>query len=350
MATSAADPERLIDQLDAATTLPACTVLSGDETLLVNEVADAVRRAGKRLGCTEFNHLVLDARGDWSGLLGTCQNSSLFGDLRFVDLSLPTGKPGKTGADTLQKLLALASGGHLPDVRVLIRLPQLDRATRQSKWGQALKKGSHWIDLPSIQRPQLPAWIQRRLARQHQHADSDTLAWLTDKVEGNLLAAHQEIQKLALLYPEGALSLDQVQAAVLNVARYNPYDLRDAMMAGQAARALTILQGLRAEGEAQLLVLWAIGEEIRTLARLADTPPPDRGAALRAMRIFGAREQRAHQALQRVPAHHWSLALRHAHDIDCLIKGIPVDGRLTDPWAELARLIMRVACAGTRPS
>lgn len=346
MATRTPDADQLIQQFASGRELPSCAVLSGDEILLVTEVADAWRAAGTRQGCGERSHLVMDARSDWSQALATARNTSLFGDLRMLEISLPTGKPGKTGSDALQTLAAMAGDGSLPDVRILIRLPLLDKATQQGKWVQALKQHAVWLDVPTVQRAALPDWIAGRLARQQHTADAGTLAWLTDKVEGNLLAAHQEIQKLALLHPAGPLSLDQVQAAVLNVARYNLYDLRDAMLAGQADRALTVLEGLRAEGEALLLVLWAVGEEIRVLARLAAGADQGLDAALRAQRIFGTRERLMRQALRRIPASVWPAAVRHAHEIDCLIKGIPVDGRLQDPWDELARLVLRIAVAG----
>ncbi|MBV2182782.1 MAG: DNA polymerase III subunit delta [Castellaniella sp.] len=348
MATRAPDADQLIAQLASGHALSPCTVLSGDEILLVTEVADAYRAAAIRQGCGERTHLVMDARSDWSTALATARNTSLFGDLRMLEISLPTGKPGKSGSDALQALASMAGDGSLPDVRILIRLPLLDKATQQGKWVLALRNNATWLDVPTVQRATLPGWIAGRLGRQQHTADAETLAWLTDKVEGNLLAAHQEIQKLALLYPAGPLSLDQVQAAVLNVARYNLYDLRDAMLAGQADRALTVLSGLRGEGEALLLVLWAVGEEIRILARLSAGTDHGLDAALRAQRIFGTRERLIRQALHRVPASAWPAAVRHAHEIDCLIKGIPVDGRLRDPWDELARLVLRVAVVGTR--
>ncbi|WP_322997062.1 DNA polymerase III subunit delta [Castellaniella sp.] len=346
MNSRAPDAQQLIDGLATGQALASCMVLSGDEILLVTEVADAYRAAAVRQGCSERTHLVMDARSDWSQALASARNTSLFGDLRLLEISLPTGKPGKTGSDALQQLAALCSQDQMPDLKVLIRLPALDRATQQGKWVQALKKQALWQDIPSIQRTALPDWIATRLARQQQDTSPETLAWLSDKVEGNLLAAHQEILKLALLHPAGHLTLEQVQAAVLNVARYNLYDLRDAMLAGQADRALTVLNGLRAEGEALVLVLWAVGEEIRIINRISADPNPD--AAMRSQRVFGPRERLIRQALQRVPARTWPLALRHAHEIDSLIKGIPVVGQLTDPWDELARLTLRIATAGVR--
>lgn len=339
------DFDRMLVALAQADNLPACCVVTGDEILLQTEAVDALRACAVRLGCSERSHWVMDARGDWSPVLAAARNTSLFGDLRLVEISLPTGKPGKTGADALQQLARMTQDGGLPDVRILIQLPALDRATQQSKWAQALRRQTHWIEVPSITRAALPDWIASRLQRQQQTADEETLGWLADKVEGNLLAAHQEIQKLALIYPTGALTLDQVQSAVLNVARYNLYDLRDAMLLGQADRALTVLEGLRAEGEALLLVLWVVGEEIRLLARIAQAPGTRQDAAFRASRMFGLREKLGRQALRRIPTAIWPRAVRHVHEIDRMIKGVPVEGRLADPWDELARLVMRMATA-----
>ncbi|MGB3835248.1 DNA polymerase III subunit delta [Castellaniella sp.] len=349
MSRQASDARQLIEQFQNGRELPACAVLSGDEILLVTEIADACKAAAIQQGCSERTHLVMDARSDWSVALATARNTSLFGDLRMLEISLPTGKPGKVGADALQSLATMAAEGQLPDVRILIRLPALDWASQKAKWVQTLKKQVLWIDVPSITRAALPGWISERLARQDQSANTDALAWLSDQVEGNLLAAHQEIQKLALLHPAGALTLADIQAAVLNVARYNPFDLRDAMLAGQSDRALAILDGLHAEGEALPLVLWSVGEEIRLLARLAQEPNPEN--AFRAQRIFGPRERLFKQALQRVPSKAWPAALRHTHEVDCLIKGIPVAGRLSNPWDELARLVLRIASTpGRRPA
>ncbi|MBV6271457.1 DNA polymerase III subunit delta [Alcaligenaceae bacterium CGII-47] len=344
------EPDRLIEQIAQTSTLASCYVISGDEILLATETGDALRAAAIRAGCTERSRFVMDARSDWSSVLAATQNTSLFGDLRLMELSLPTGKPGKTGSDTLQKLANMITQGHLPDMCIIMHLPYLDRATRQSKWAQALLQAATWVDVPTISRAALPAWIGKRLARQDQNMAPDILEWVADKVEGNLLAAFQEIQKLSLLYPAGSISLAQAQSAVLNVARYNLFDLRDAMLQGHADKALTVLDGLRAEGEALLLVLWAVGEEIRLLARLAELQ--GLGARLedelRRQRMFGQRERLARQALSRIPANAWPAAVRHVQDIDSLIKGIPVAGRLANPWDELARLVMRIATAGQR--
>ena len=311
----------------------------------MTEAIDALRAAAARAGYTERISLALDARSDWSAVTAATQNVSLFGDRRLIELKIPSGKPGKTGSNVLIKLAGLILEGVLTDVLILISLPRLDRATRGSKWAMSLDRAGTSVDVPTIERAALPGWIAQRLTRQRQQLDPDSLQWMADKVEGNLLAAFQEIQKLALLYPEGTIRAADVERAVLNVARYNVFDLRDAMLAGDAARALAILTGLRAEGEALPLVLWAVGEEIRIMARVAwaQALGRDLSGELRAQRVFGVREQLMRQTLARLPARSWPDAVRHSHEVDRLIKGLPTPGRLDDPWEELARLILRIA-------
>lgn len=322
--------------------LQVCTVLTGDEILLISEAADRIKQLATELGCNERSHLVMDARSDWTSLLAESQNVSLFGDLKLLEISLPTGKPGKAGAAALEKLVTLLADGKISDLYILIRLPALDRTTKQSKWVKLLQKHSDWQEIPSINRHALPQWIKQRLALQQQQADDNTVSWLSDKVEGNLLAAHQEILKLGLIFPNGLLSLEQVQSAVLNVARYNPYDLRDAMLQGETKRALSILTGLRAEGEALTLVLWAIGEEIRILNRLA-WAGHNYDSTARKLRVFGLREKILRNALNHSTRGFWITALRQAHEIDRLIKGVPSKNSLNNAWDEMARLIIRVS-------
>ena len=336
---------RLEQSQKAGHSLDGLYIVSGDEPLLVIEALDGLRALAGKAGYIERTSLVLDARSDWSTVLGATQNISLFGDRRLIELKIPGGKPGKSGADTLTGLAQLSAGGGLPDTMVTISLPRLDRATRSSKWATALLQAGQFIEIASIGRQQLPQWIQQRMTRQGQRLEPESLEWMSDKVEGNLLAAHQEILKLGLLYPEGPIDADEVRQAVLNVARYDVFQLRDAMLSGQADRALRILAGLRAEGEGLPLVLWAVGDEIRLLARLAaiQAEGRDLGGAMRQQRVFGPREQLLRQALRRLPASLWPAAVQHAHDVDRLIKGLAAPGRLSDPWEELARLVLRVA-------
>lgn len=345
------DADRLNDHLQrAGQRLAPLYTVSGDEPLLVIEATDALRSAARMAGYTERTSLVMDARSDWSAVFAATQSISLFGDKRILEIKLPTGKPGKIGGDTLQKLATQASTQTDADTLIIVALPRLDKATRDTKWAQSLAQHGVMVDIASIDRARLPGWISIRLARQQQHTDSATLQWIADKVEGNLLAAHQEIQKLGLLYPEGKLSAEDIERAVLNVARYDVFGLRDAMLAGDAQRTVRLLDGLRAEGEALPLVLWAVGDEIRLLARVAQARASgqDTETLMQRLRIFGAHKKLALQTLSRVPTNAWPAAVQHAHDVDRLIKGLPVPGRLSNPWEEMMRLALRVAAANHR--
>lgn len=326
--------------------LQSCYSISGDEILLHIEACDAVRAAATQQGFTERHRFVMDGRSDWTEVFEVSQALSLFGDKRLIDISLPTGKPGRQGAEALLQILDLYSGPATDNI-FLLQLPRLDRNTRSSKWAKALEAQSQWLEVPTIHKNQLPTWLQQRAQQNQQRFEDEALQWLSLQVEGNLLAAHQELQKMALLYPNGALNLKQVQAAVLNVARYNVFDLREAMLMGDAKRALTILHGLRGEGEALPLVLWAIGDEIRLLASLSALQQSGGNVqqALRTHRVFGPREQQLMRCLQRIPPQAWPAAVRHAHEVDQLIKGLSVPGSLDNPWEEAARLCLRVALA-----
>jgi len=343
------DTDRLAEQLRQGTPLAALYTVIGDEPLLVTESMDALRAAARAAGHTERTTLVMDARADWSQARAASQTVSLFGDRQLLEIKLPSGKPGKAGANALIAL-AECSAARAGDTLTVISLPKLDKASRESPWMQALARYGVVVDVPTLERTRLPAWIGERLGRQRQRTDAHTLQWIADKVEGNLLAAHQEIQKLGLLYPEGELAAADVERAVLNVARYDVFDLRDAMLSGDALRVLRILDGLRAEGEALPLVLWAVGEEIRVLACLAEVRAngQDLGATLRRMRVFGTRERLVRQALDRVAARAWPAAVQHAHEVDRLIKGLSVSGRLDNAWAEMTRLALRVAAGARR--
>lgn len=324
-------------------------VICGDEVLLHVEACDAIRAAAQQQDFEERHRFVMDGRSDWSEVFEVSQALSLFGTKRLIDISIPGGKPGRNGAAAITTLSAQIKDKQLPDTVFLIQLPFLDRATRNSKWAKDLLAAvqKQWLDVPTITRAQLAPWLQQRAQQQQQQLSTEAMHWLADQVEGNLLAAHQELQKMGLIYAAGELSLTAVQAAVLNVARYNVFDLRDAMLSGNAKRALTILHGLRGEGEALPLVLWAVGDEIRVLAALSAVQQSGGNLqqALREQRVFGAREKLLLHCLQRLPASTWPPAVRHAHEVDRIIKGLPTTGTLPDAWEETARLCLRVALA-----
>lgn len=345
MATKRFHAEQWQQHAQKLTRLAPLYVISGNEELLHIEASDALRAAAQRLGYDERQRIELDAQADWSEVTEACQSMSLFGGQRLVELVLPTGRPGRTGGEQLQRLATQLKGRD--DITVLVLLPHLNQSALQAKWAQALQKNAIWIDAPQVRRGQLPQWIQNRLTRQNQNCDFDTALWLADQVEGHLLAAHQEILKLGLLYPTGTLDLEQVQEAVLNVARYNVFDLRDALLAGNGSRAIRIVQGLEAEGVALPLVLWVISEEVRLLAELSAMQQAGQSLqpTLKKYRVFGPRQKLLQQALQRSDPRVWTQSVAHAYDIDQAIKGFTVAQRLDNPWAEIQRLCIRITQA-----
>ncbi|MBL8449266.1 MAG: DNA polymerase III subunit delta [Dechloromonas sp.] len=317
-------------------------VLHGDEPLLVLEAADALRAKARQQGYSEREVLTALPGFDWGQLMAAGGNLSLFGDRKLVDLRIPSGKPGRDGSAALQ-----AWCGHLsPDTLLLVTLPELDWKEEKAAWFTALAEAGVAVKLLAPPLAELPGWIAGRLRRQKQQADTEALRFIAERVEGNLLAAHQEIQKLALLYPAGSLSLEQVREAVLNVARYDLDGLREALLLGDLARLVRTLDGLCHEGEAPPLVLWAMTEEIRTLTTLR--AGLDRGrpldALLKEARLTGPRQGPVKRALQRLGRETLHSAIAHAARIDRLAKGI---GR-GNVWEEFQRLGLALAAPGGR--
>ncbi|MFT4171512.1 MAG: DNA polymerase III subunit delta [Rhodocyclaceae bacterium] len=329
-------PDQLAQHLER--NLAPLYVLHGDEPLLVIEAGDAIRAAARRRGVTEREVLVVTQGFKWDQLNLAAGNLSLFGESKLVDLRIPTGKPGRDGGETLVRYARELDphGG----VITLVTLPQLDWATRKASWFVALVEAGEALECNAPQLAELPAWIAGRLGVQKQSAPREALQFIADHVEGNLLAAHQEIQKLALLYEPGALTLEQVSDAVLHVARYDTEKLRTALLEGDAARCARLIDGLKGEGAATPLVLWAMTNELRTLAnvRVALDGGASPDAALKAERVFGPRQALVRRAAQRLRGNALRAALMHAARIDRMVKGL-VTG---DVWDEFLQLALRV--------
>lgn len=328
-----------VDELPRALArgLSSLYVIHGDEALLALEAAQLIRDSARVAGYTEREVLTVETGFDWSRLAMSGNSFSLFAEKKMIDLRIPTGKPGVEGAKTLE-----AQARDLPpDTLILITLPKLDRTGLNSKWFSALAGAGEVIEARTIERNQLPDWINSRLARQKQRMEPEALAFLADRVEGNLLAAHQEIQKFALLYPEGMLALEDVQAAITNVARYDVFQLGAALLEGDRARFARMLDGLRAEGEAPHLVLWALAEELRTLYRIgkgcSENVPLFQ--LFKDHRVWGEKQKLVERALPRITAGKLRKALAHAARIDELNKGIG-EGEVWDELLDLALPLM----------
>lgn len=335
-------PDRLTAHLGQS--LGALYIVHGDEPLLVSEAGDAVRQAARHQGFDEREILVSGPGFDWNSVFESTGTLSLFGTRKIIDLRIPNGKPGKEGGDALKQLASTAAP-RADDIITLITLPELDWATRKTAWFAALEKQGVAIECNAPPREQLPRWIATRLAAQQQSAPDDALAFIADHVEGNLLAAHQELQKLALLYPAGTLSLDQIRDAVLDVARYSVEHLRMAMLEGNAARCARLLEGLEGEGTAPPLVLWTLANEVRTLARIQSAQHQGQpvAAAMKSERVFDDRRRNALQkALKRLRPGAVRAALAHSARIDRIIKGLAPG----DVWDEFLRLSLRLCPTG----
>jgi DNA polymerase-3 subunit delta len=319
--------------------------VSGDEPLLAEESLDAIRAAARSAGFTEREVLHASGKFDWSLLAQNASSLSLFAARKIVEIRLPGGKPGREGGEALRSHAAAGND----DVLTLLVLPRLDRTTRNSAWAMALEEHGAWIEVRRVERSQLPAWLRARLARQKQSASAETLEFLADQIEGNLLAAQQEITKLGLLYPAGELTLQQVTDAVQDVARFEVFDLPRAMLAGEAPRALRMLNVLRAEGAALPLLLWAVTEEVRAVLRAQQVLAAGRPVATlaREMRMWPGRDRLLEAAANRVPAPVAGTLLSRCADIDRVGKGLPTSRRDADPWLELAQVVLDVAAGGS---
>ncbi|MDY0072695.1 MAG: DNA polymerase III subunit delta [Thauera sp.] len=311
------------DQLSAQLGKPLAPlwVVHGNAPLLSLEAADAIRAAARAQGFDERETLVVDRSFKWSQLALAGGNLSLFGGAKLIDLRIPGGKPGREGGEALQAYVANPPANTL----TLISFPELDWPSRKTVWFKALSAAACCIECNSPERAGLPQWIRQRLAQQQLDIEADALEFLCDHVEGNLLAAHQEILKLALLHPGARLNLDQIRDAVLSVSRYRIEDLRDAILSGDSVRCLRLLEGLRDEAAPPPLLLWSLSNELRILNRLSQGQAAGQplNALLRSERIFDAQRQRQlGSALQRLSLPRLRRALLEAARLDRILKGV----------------------------
>jgi DNA polymerase-3 subunit delta len=332
-----------LKKLDAGGTLLPLYIFSGDEPLLMMEAMDQLRAIAKNQSYTEREVLLQERGFDWSALLSAGQTMSLFGDKRWVELRIPTGKPGRDGADALKQFAAQVesqtSSPDGPDTVVCIILPRLDGKTKTSAWFSALDEAGMAIQIDSLDRSQLPQWIAGRLKKQKQEVESGAeglkaLEFVADQVEGNLIAAHQEIQKLGLLYPTGKLSEEQIRTAILKVARYNVFELTEAMLAGDLPRLNRMLDGLKGEGEPLVLILWSVTEELRLLSKLKAASDAGESVQqlMRANRVWGNKERLYPTALRRVQPLKLRRAMQVAAGLDRQVKGLYAADLPADPW------------------
>ena len=328
-----------IEQLSPDLPLKPLYVIHGEEDLLRVEALDVLRQAARQQGYLNREVYSADSASfDWQELLHAAGSMGLFADLKLLEIHIPGGKPGKAGGDALQEL-----AGRLPeDTAVVLMLPKLERAQMQAKWFAALAKHGVVLEAKAVSGAALPQWIQGRLKQAGLEIEADALSLFAERVEGNLLAAKQEIDKLALLHPRGhLLNVADAEAAVANVARFDVFQLAGAWMSGDAARTARLLEGLEADGEEPVMLLWALAEDIRILIRL--TAALKQGQSVQSvrnsLRLWGDKQTLAPMAVRRISIARLLAALQDCAKIDCMIKGAEVG----NAWAEFKHLTLELA-------
>lgn len=326
--------DQLTAQLQKA--LAPIYFLTGDEPLQMGEAADLIRASAKQRGHSEREVLEQGPGFDWSVLSGLADSLSLFAQRRILDLRLGSSKIGNEGA----KVLATLAQHPPPDTLLLISAPKLERSQLNAKWVKALEQAGVLVQIWPVEGDRLPPWIEQRLRRAGLIPEAGVVEMLAERVEGNLLAAAQETEKLLLLYGPGVISAEQLLDSVADSARFDVFGLGDALLAGDAARGIRMLEGLQAEGVAGPVVLWALAREIRNLAMLAFELEQGASAErlMAAYRIWEKRKPLIRQGLRR-PAVYWQRLLLECSRVDRALKGLEP----ADPWRLLQDLALGMA-------
>ncbi|MCG8370785.1 MAG: DNA polymerase III subunit delta [Proteobacteria bacterium] len=319
--------------------LAPCYLVTGDEHLLVSEALDEIRDAARERGFGNRELHVATTGFDWGQLTAGAGNLSLFAERRIVELRLPTGKPGRAGGQAIVDLVERAG----PDLLFIVTGPKLDKGAAASKWAKSLDEKGVSLAVWPIGVRELPGWIANRMLRAGLQPDRDAVTMIADRVEGNLLAAGQEVEKLRLLLGEGVVTADDVASAVADSSRFDVYKLTDAAMAGDARRAIRILGGLRAEGVEPVIVMWALTRELRTLATLDDAvrQGTDLGGAMRAARVWNNRQGLVRSCIGRHRRGDFHRMLKASGRADAAAKG----QRHGDPWQMAADIVIGMANA-----
>jgi len=314
-----------------------CYLVTGDEPLLAQEALDAIRAGARQRGFGAREVHVATAGFDWGELAAAAGSLSLFAEKRIIELRLPTGKPGRDGSAAIVDLMQRTGD----DLLILVEAPKLDRSGTSAKWVKAIETVGAHVQVWPVGARELPAWIGARMRMLGLKPDRDAVRLLVDRVEGNLLAANQEIEKLRLLLGEGAVSGMDVENAVADSSRFDVYKLTDAALEGQAARAIRMLGRLRAEGVEPVIVVWALTRELRTLARIADSVEAgtDLGVALQKAGVWRTRQGMVRSCVARhTPAHFYRM-LQIARRADAAAKGQAA----LDPWQLATEIVFGLA-------
>ena len=322
--------------------LAPCYLVSSDEHLLAAESLDAIREAARKNGFSSRDLHIATTGFDWSSLRDSTSNLSLFAEQRIVELRLPTGKPGRVGSQAIVDLIDQLG----PELMLIVVTPKLDRNGQNAKWVKALDAAGVNLTIWPVGPRELPGWIAARMRAAGLQPDRDAVAMIADRVEGNLLAAGQEIEKLRLLHGEGAVTANDVSAAVANSSRFDVFKLVDAALAGDAKRAVKVLGGLRAEGTEPVIVVWSLTRELRTLASLADALAGgmDLASGMKKARIWSSRQGLVRSCVARHQPRDFHRLLKAAGQADRAAKG----QLRADPWQVITPIVLQLAMGQRR--
>ena len=322
--------------------LAPCYLVSGNEHLLVEEALDQIRAAARERGFESRESFVAMANFNWSQLAGVASNMSLFADKRIVEVRLPTGKPGREGSAAICEFVDNLS----PEFLLIVVAPRLTNSNKNSKWVKILSANGDHLPIWDVDLRELPRWISTRMRNAGLKPDRDAVRMIADRVEGNLLAANQEIEKLRIILGEGAVTGEDVAKAVANNSRYDVYKLVDAAVGGNAKRAMKILNGLRGEGVAPVIMTWALTQELRVLAMLSDSVrnDVDLGAAMQKQRVWNNRQAMVRACIGRHQHTELYRLLKAIGRADAAAKG-QAKG---DPWQLGADIVLDLSLGGRK--
>ena len=307
--------------------------VTGDEPLLVQEASDLIRAAARQAGCSEREVHHVEARFDWQGFLQSGDAMSLFADKKLIELRLPTGKPGAEGSKALQAYAERPSEENI----LLIQSGKLEGSSKNSKWYKTLDKAGAIVTIWPMELRQLPGWAMRRMKERGLQPTQDAVSLLVERVEGNMLACAQEIEKLLLLHGEGIIDIEQVFESVADSSRFDIYKLVDCALQGDTARTARIINGLKGEGVEPVLVLWALSREIRAMQSMAFDlhQGANIGSVLAKNRVWDKRKPLVQGGLKRHSLPHWQAMLKRCAEVDAIIKGVK-PGNVWDELLELS--------------
>ncbi|EAR62997.1 DNA polymerase III subunit delta [Neptuniibacter caesariensis] len=328
-------PEQLAGHLNKG--LSPVYLITGDEPLLSEEASDLLRQTLQQQGFTEREVLHVDGSFSWEYLLECANALSLFAEKKIIELRLGSSKLNKKSSEILQQYLSNPA----PDNILMIIADKLDGSSKKSAWFKAIDKCGAIVEIWPVETAQLPNWIRQRAAQIELQLDDEAIQLLCDRIEGNLLAAKQELSKLSLLFPNQMVTADAVVDAVSDSSRYDIYGLSDAALQGQSARCCKILQVLRQDGTEPPVVLWALSKELRSLAAIqqAQSSGQSFDAVCQRERIWGKRKPMARQAAQRLKPQQINQALRQCAEVDKIVKGMS-NG---DAWLLLTSISLTLA-------